>query len=337
MFVKNQIYAIDHHHGQANRTVLSGYPTIRGHTMREKEKFYLDNLSWIHECMCREPRGHSAMLGSILTEAVTENSAFGVLFLHANGLYDGCGDSTFGTAAAAVETGLITAIEPITRFSMDTVMGPLSVEVEVEGGIVKEVRYDNLPSYHIANFNLGLPNWGKVNVDVSHCGGQYCPQIDAGELNLITDKSNQAGIKAFGRIVTEALRAMPPITDPETGQSVQMGENNANVVSLYNLGNGGKSCQIANTVAPDFMGRTPGGTPTGALLALLHSRGDYSPGDRFENISPVGTIFRGTGKPTTLANGTPALSTTIGTKSWLMGINHFVIDPDDPFPNGFIV
>ena len=105
MLVKNQIYAIDHHHGQANRTVLSGYPTIRGATMREKEAFYRENLSWIHECMCREPRGHGAMLASILTESVEEGSAFGVLFLHANGLYDGCGDSTFGTAAAAVETG----------------------------------------------------------------------------------------------------------------------------------------------------------------------------------------------------------------------------------------
>ena len=31
------------------------------------------------------------------------------------------------------------------------------------------------------------------------------------------------------------------------------------------------------------------------------------------------------------------MATTIGTKSWLMGIHHFVIDPQDPFPNGFIV
>lgn len=56
MFVTNQIYAIDHHHGQASRTILSGYPTIRGATMREKSDYYLKNLSWIHESLIREPR-----------------------------------------------------------------------------------------------------------------------------------------------------------------------------------------------------------------------------------------------------------------------------------------
>ena len=176
MLVKNQIYAIDHHHGQANRTVLSGYPTIRGATMREKEAFYLENLSWIHECMCREPRGHGAMLGSIVTEPVEEGSAFGVLFLHANGLFDGCGDSTFGTAAAAVETGLVEAMEPVTRLTMDSVMGPLHVEVDVSAGVVQEVRYDNLPAYHIKTLSIDLPGWGRTAVDLSHCGGQWFPR-----------------------------------------------------------------------------------------------------------------------------------------------------------------
>ena len=337
MFIKNQIYTIDHHHGQANRTVLSGYPTIRGSTMREKETFYLENLSWIHECMCREPRGHSAMLGSILTEAVNENSAFGVLFLHANGLYDGCGDSTFCTAAAAIETGLVEAVEPITRFTMDTVMGPLSVEADVENGVVKEVRYENLPAYHIASFEIDIAEYGRTPVDVSACGGQYFPQFDARKLGIEVDKANQAGIKEFGRKVTEALLALPPVNDPESGTSVQMGKNNTNVISLYSEQTDENSYRIANTAAPDFMGRTPGGLPTGALMALLHGRGEYRPDGTFRNMSPVGTVFSGTGTPKTPPNGTAALATLIGTKSWLMGIHHFVIDPDDPFPNGFIV
>lgn len=337
MIARKLIHAIDHHHGQANRTVLSGYPSIRGTTMREKEAYYLEHLSWIHECLCREPRGHSAMLGSIVTEPVSDTSVLGVLFLHGSGLYDGCGDSTFGTAAAAVETGMIAAVEPVTRFSMDTVMGPLPVEVDVSDGIVTQVRYQNLPSYHITQFELDLEGWGKVVVDVSQCGGQYCPQIDAGSLGISTDKSNQAGIKAFGRLVNAALLELPPIKDPETGKMVQLGRNNANVISLYAMQDDGRTCRIANTSAPDFMGRTPGGTPTGALLALLHARGDYAEGTNFANISPVGSVFHATGHGTTLPNGTPALTSTIGTKSWLMGIHQFVVDPSDPYPNGFIL
>ena len=260
-----------------------------------------------------------------------------MLFLHANGLFDGCGDSTFGTAAAAVETGLVKAVEPVTHFTMDTVMGPLDVEVEIKDGVVKEVRYQNLPAYHITKLEIDIADHGRIPFDVSACGGQYFPQFDAGKLGIEVDKVNQAGIKAFGRRVTSELLALPPIKDPETGKSIQMGQNNTNVISLYSKQEDINNYRIANTVAPDFMGRTPGGLPTGALMALLHGRGEYDPDKTFSNMSPVGTVFKGTGKPKTLSNGTPALSTLVGTKSWLMGIHHFVIDPDDPFPNGFIL
>jgi proline racemase len=337
MFVKNQIHAIDHHHGQANRTVLSGYPTIRGATMREKEAFYLENMSWIHECMCREPRGHSAMLGSILTDPVEEGSAFGVLFLHANGLFDGCGDSTLGTAAAAVETGLVPADEPVTRFAMDTVMGPINLEVEVKGGIVVEVRYDNQPGYHIATTSIDVAEHGRIKLDVSYCGGQWFPQIDAKALGISVDKSNRTNILTFGQLVTDALRKMPEVADPESGEPIRFGETNANVISLYSKQDTSNSYRIANTVAPSFMGRTPGGLPTGALMTLLHQQGKYDLEDKFVNRSPVKTDFRGTGRQLTLPSGRPALATTIGTKSYLMGIHQFVIDPQDPFPNGFIV
>ena len=103
MHVTNQIYAIDHHHGQASRTTLSGYPTIHGATMPDKANYYLENLSWLHESLMREPRGHKNMLGSILTAPVNEGSEFGVLFQHAFGLFPSCGDSTFATAFIAIE------------------------------------------------------------------------------------------------------------------------------------------------------------------------------------------------------------------------------------------
>lgn len=337
MRIKNLLQAYDHHHGQANRTVISGYPTIRGRTMREKEAHYLENMSWIHETMCREPRGHAAMLGSIITEPVSDDSEFGVLFLHANGLYDGCGDSTFGTAAAAIESGLVDAIEPVTRFSMDTVMGQLPVEVLIEDGVIQEVRYGNTPSYVLGSFDINVADHGKLTVNLGQCSGQYCPQIDVSGLDLSLDKSNQAGIKALGRQVTEKLLKIPPVTDPETGRKVQMGTNNANVIGFFARQGDADTYRIANTVSPDFMGRTPGGTPTGSLMAVQHLAGAYDAEGIFANTSPVGTTFRGTAKKITLPGGTAALQTTIGTKSWLMGINNFVIDPSDPFPTGFIL
>ncbi|MGQ3157378.1 proline racemase family protein, partial [Neoaquamicrobium sediminum] len=65
MFARNIVTCVDHHHGQASRTILSGYPAIRGATMREKADYYIRNMSWLHESMLREPRGHRNMLGAV--------------------------------------------------------------------------------------------------------------------------------------------------------------------------------------------------------------------------------------------------------------------------------
>jgi proline racemase len=172
MHVTNQIYAIDHHHGQASRTTLSGYPTIHGATMPDKANYYLENLSWLHESLMREPRGHKNMLGSILTAPVNEGSEFGVLFQHAFGLFPSCGDSTFATAFAALETGLVTPVEPITRFKLDTVLGPLKIEADVSDGIVSEVRFENVPSYEVGRIHLKVPGLGDIDLDVAF-GGHY--------------------------------------------------------------------------------------------------------------------------------------------------------------------
>lgn len=85
MKFKHLITTMDYHHGQASRTIIAGYPPILGRTMVKKSRYYDDHLSWVHRSLIREPRGHANMLGSILTEPVSPEAAFGVLFLHAEG------------------------------------------------------------------------------------------------------------------------------------------------------------------------------------------------------------------------------------------------------------
>ena len=331
MFVTNQIYAIDHHHGQASRTILSGYPTIRGATMRDKQSYYLEHMGWLHESLIREPRGHRNMLGSIVTDPVNEGSAFGVLFLHAFGTFESCGDSTFATAFAALETGLVAPVAPLTRFAMDTVLGPIDIEADVHNGVVTEVRFVNVPAYEVGQVELNVPDLGQVRLDVGF-GGQYHGFVDAPALGIAVDRKSESELIAAARKIWAKAGKILPIRDPENGQEIPL-----NLVSFIANDGGPDSFRVAHVYPPGRMGRTPGGTGTCALMGIRAARGTYSPAKQFRMTSVIGSTFTGTGTVATLPKGTRALRPKLGAKSYMMGIHQFVIDPQDPFGRGFIL
>lgn len=332
MKLRNQVFAIDHHHGQASRTVLSGFPHIAGATMRDKAKFYLDNMSWVHESLIREPRGHRNMLGSIVTAPVNEGSAFGALFLHAFGLFDACGDSTFATAAAALETGLVTMAEPVTRFAIDTVLGPLQIEADVADGVVAEVRFANVSSYLVGTERVKIPGVGEIEIQVAF-GGLYFGFVEAKSVPMEVSASAERDIIALSQKIFAAVGEKSTLVDPHTGKAVPL-----DLMTFVRTDSAEENIYtVANVYRPGRMGRTPSGTGTSAHIALRAAKGEYFPGGKFIQRSILGTDFIGTATETTLSSGTKGVKPVIGAKSYMMGINQHVIDPSDPFGRGFIL
>jgi proline racemase len=333
MFARNIVTCVDHHHGQASRTILSGYPAIRGTTMRDKADYYIRNMSWLHESMLREPRGHRNMLGAVLTDPVSDEAAYGVIFLHPSGMFDGCGDSTFATAAALIELGMVPATEPVTRFSLDTVLGPLEIEADVTDGIVRQVRFRNVPSYHVGDFEVALPDGRTVSIEMAF-GGLFYGFIDAASAGIELSQKAEREIVSTAQALWEAIGETTALADPATGKSVP--------VDLFTFvqrqeADRGSSHLAANVYRPGRMGRTPSGTGSSAHLALRVAKRIHDPDEPFVQHSLLGTHFTGTATRSTLPNGHPCVVPSIGTKSFMMGMNQFVIDPADPFAHGFIV
>lgn len=333
MFSRNVITCVDHHHGQASRTILSGHPAIRGRTMREKADFYLRTMSWLHESTLREPRGHRNLLGAVLTDPVSDDAAFGVIFLHPSGTFDGCGDSTFATAAALIEMGMVTVTEPITRFVLDTVLGPLSIEADVAGGVVKEVRFSNVASYRVGGFEVALADGRTLQVEVAF-GGLYYGFIDAAAAGLNLEQKAEPRIIATAQALWESIGAATPLTDPASGKPVAL---DLFTFTARQEAERGSAYLAANVYKPGRMGRTPSGTGSSAHIALRVATGAHDPAEPFVQRSLLGTHFTGTAARATLPDGRPCVVPTIGAKSYMMGISQLVIDPADPFGHGFIV
>ena len=83
--------------------------------------------------------------------------------------------------------------------------------------------------------------------------------------------------------------------------------------------------------------RSPCGTGTSARMAALHARGQLEIGEDFVHHSIIGSRFIGRLTGTTTVAGRPAVLPTITGRGWVTGRSQWLLDPTDPFPDGYTV
>jgi proline racemase len=72
-------------------------------------------------------------------------------------------------------------------------------------------------------------------------------------------------------------------------------------------------------------------------MALLHARGKLAPGETFVNESPLGSTFEGRIVGETSVGPFSAIIPEIRGTAHVTGLHRFLVTPDDPFPEGFLI
>ena len=93
----------------------------------------------------------------------------------------------------------------------------------------------------------------------------------------------------------------------------------------------------AVVVAPGRLDRSATGTGLSARMAVLHARGLMKPGDTMTHASPIGSTFDGRIVSETTVGGRPAIVPAIRGSAWVTGITQLMVDPTDPFPEGYVL
>ncbi len=83
--------------------------------------------------------------------------------------------------------------------------------------------------------------------------------------------------------------------------------------------------------------RSPCGTGTCAKMAVLHAKGELGLEVPFVHEGVLGTTFTGTLIRETAVGDRPAVVPRLDGRAWITGFQQYVLDPDDPFPEGFTV
>jgi len=216
MKISNIFPAIDTNTGgEPTRTILGGIPHIPGETMSEKMLYMEKNKDWIRKMLMLEPRGNEVMSGAYLTPPCSEGADIGVIYIEVGCYLPMCGHDTIGVTTALIESGIIEAKEPYTYINLDTPAGVVKVKAEVEDYQVKDVYFENVPSFVFAkDVQVDVPELGKVTLDISY-GGNFFAIVKAADVGLQVNPESAKEIVRKGNLIKDAVNAQVEVYHPE--------------------------------------------------------------------------------------------------------------------------
>src|SRR5687767_12142419 len=253
--VPRTIRVVDSHtEGEPTRTVIDGWPQPAGATMAERRDDLRARFDHLRRAVVREPRGHDAVVGALLTPPVEPTSVAGVVFFN-NGTYLGmCGHGLIGVVRTLEHLGRLRS----GQHEFDTPVGSVRAELADDGSVTIE----NVPAWlHARDVTVQVAGYGSVTGDVAY-GGNWFFITHARDVRV--DLAHVRELTRFTQALQDAIR-FAGITGAD-GADIDHIEISAPPTRAdadarnYVLCSGG-----------DY-DRSPCGTGTSATMAALHAR-----------------------------------------------------------------
>ena len=333
MRTRKVFHAVDSHtEGMPTRVITGGIGVLPGATMNDKRLHVMNERDDLRTLLMFEPRGHASMSGAILQPSTRPDCDWGVVYIEVSGCLPMCGHGTIGTATVLVETGMVEVTEPITTIRLDVPAGVVEAQVHVEDGRAKAVTIRNVPSYVVGlDRTVEVPGVGEVTYDMAF-GGNFYAIVPIERLGIPFERSEKQRMLDVALAMMDAINEADMPVHPENAAIRE-----CHHVYLEAPGSTAQHSRHAMAIYPGWFDRSPCGTGTSARMAQLHARGQLALDTDFVNESFIGTHFVGRLVEETTVAGIPAVVPTITGRAWVTGTAQYMLDPDDPFPAGFLL
>lgn len=340
------ITAVDAHaEGEPGRVITGGVRDVPGATMFEKMRFLAEHQDGLRKLMLREPRGYPGLCCNLLLPPCHPEAEAGFVIMEQMEYAAMSGSNTICVATVLLETGILPMVEPVTEFTLEAPAGLVRIRAECANGKVTRVTFRNVPAFAIAlNVPVEVPSLGTVQVDLAW-GGMLFAIFDGPSVGLRVTPDEGADCVRIGEMVKTAAREQHPVFHPE--QPKVIGPSIACISApAIKPGADLKNTVVISTGTFDWnrpstwtgvLDRSACGTGTCAKMATLHARGLLGLNKDFVHESILGTTFTGRLIGETMVGNYPAVIPTISGQAWITGVAQYLLDPTDPFPEGYTV
>jgi proline racemase len=346
MRLSNMISAVDLHAcGEPGRVIVGGVRDVPGRTMFEKMQYLERHHDDLRKRMLREPRGFPAANCNLILPPTHPEADAGFVIMEQVEYPAMSGTNTICVATALLETGMVPMREPVTELVLEAPAGLVRVRADCSNGKVTQVTFRNVPAFAVhLDQTIDVPHLGPVTVDVAW-GGMFYVIADATPFGLRLTPDEGREIVRVGEMIKAATQEQLPVVHPEnaaiagvtiaqlSGPPMAEGAHRKNAVVVST----GKLDWNRPATWTGAIDRSPCGTGTCAKMAALHAKGRLGLGQDFRHEGVLGTIFTGRLLEETTVGPYPAVVPTISGRAWITGFAQYVVDAEDPFPEGFTV
>ncbi len=335
-----------HAGGEPLRLIVDGFPAPRGKSMLEKRNWATRHADHIRRALMLEPRGHADMCGALLTEPVLPGSHAGLLFMHNDGYGALSGHAVIAVTTIALERGILMPGGDEPTVVYDTPAGTIRAKAgralgaggagQAGGaGRVDSVAYANVPSF-VLYPGLAVNIRGRqMRADVAFGGGFYAI-VDSEAAGLGVNPAHAPELRRTGMEIARTIAAVHTIAHP---LEPRLSGLDGTIFTAPPAG-GGADIRSVTVFANGALDRSPGGSSTSAIMAVLSAMGllgDDMAAAPFVHESITGTGWSGRISGRTMVGDYEAIVATIEGSAWITGEHTFFVEETDPMGNGFLL
>lgn len=321
-----------HAEGEVGDVIVSGVAPPPGATLWEQSRFIARDGK-LRAFVLNEPRGGVFRHLNLLVPPKDPRAIMGFIIMEPEDTPPMSGSNCICVATVLLDTGIVPMNEPETHMVLEAPAGLVKVIAACSDGKAQSITLQNVPAFadRIA-VPLEIAGMGTVTVDTAF-GGDSFVITNARSLGFSISPDEARDIAISGRKIVEAANAQLGFTHPElpgwdhfsfafiTGEL----ERVDNCLSSRN----------ACVIKPGKLDRSPTGTGCSALMAVLHAKGLMKSGDSYIGRSVIESRFVGRIVGLTTVGRHDAIIPTITGRAWITGQSTLMLDPADPWPDGY--
>ena len=346
MRITNMISAVDAHAcGEPGRVIIGGVVDIPGETMFDKKRWIELHRDDLRTRMLREPRGYPAANCNLILPPTHPDADAGFIIMEQTEYPPMSGTNTICVTTVLLETGMLPMLEPVTELVLESPAGLVPIRADVANGKVTQVTFQNVPAFAVhLDADIEVPTLGTVTVDVAY-GGMFYVLSDAVSLGLRLTPDEGRDIVRISEMIKAATQEQLPVIHPENPEIAGV------TIALLSAPPTHPDAHAKNAVTVSIgqldwerpatwtgaLDRSPCGTGTCSKMAVLHAKGELPLDQDFPHEGILSTIFTGRLIGETKVGQYPAVIPTLSGQAWITGFSNYVVDPDDPFPDGFTI
>ena len=345
MSYKRVINVVETHGGEPMRVVTGGVGHIPGNSVYEMEEYLRLHDDSLRKFLLREPRGYPAMCCNVIVPPKHPEAAAGFIIMEQTEYPMMSGGNVISVATVLLENGMIPMKEGLNEFNLEAPAGLIGIRAQCHNGKVTEVTFKNVPSFAVyLDKTIDVPHLGKVTVDVAW-GGMFYVIADIRqfpELELLPEQGDE--IIRIQSLILGAAREQLPVHHPdyphiELTQCELSGPARTPNGDLRNAVRVSSGKVDLNNPATwkGALDRCPCGTGTCAKMAVLHAKGLLPLHQKFRHEGLLDIVYTGELVGTTKIGEYEAVIPEVSGQSWIYGYGNLVLDPTDPFTEGFTI